>query len=229
MSLSVFSTYAKDRITDKTGQVSEQTGGPLFYLEKALKDIKVDFNSFHGETITVEIEISDNGEVGRLVKFPKIIPLSADNASKFIIVSTIFDEYDLNLISKFNGKIFIDIQGYVRSRTNFEGKDNMYCLKGTKEEISLLSKKVYEDQKKRLLIVTDGEKGIEYFSEGKQYSVSMRKIASSNAVGAGDTLLGYFVGFLVKGNTVQKSISLAQRKTEYFLMNKSKEEYGRAN
>lgn len=233
MNISIFSTYALDKIIDKDGHlISEQLGGPMFYLKRALEDIDLGFDFFHGETVDVEIKISDKGEIGRIVSFPKIIPLPM-SISKWIIVSTIFNEWDLRTVPKLNGKIFVDIQGYIRHGNNFGGKtiwkdiryyaDNIYCLKGTKEEMSYLPKSVYEDQKKRLLIITDGERGVEWFSRGQRYSAMIeRNVKSLHTIGVGDTFFGYFVGFLYKRKTLESSMRLAIKNTEKFLFSNKK-------
>jgi hypothetical protein len=232
-SISVFSTYSLDTITDKDGRVLKvQPGGPLLFLEKALTLVGADYNVFHGNTVNIAIRLNDQGETGKITKLPKttpIHPISSDS----IIISTVFKEWGLNNIKRMtSNKFFIDIQGYIRDekvvgKKNFFNEikglsKNIYCLKGTREEISYLPKSVFDDQKKRLLIITDGENGIEYYSQGKKHLESVDEmIRSSDTIGAGDSFFGYFVGLMSQGIFLEKAIKIAMQKTAIFLEQKN--------
>ena len=56
--------------------------------------------------------------------------------------------------------------------------------------MSYLPKNVFEEQKKRLLIITDGEKDIGYYYRGKKYSKFVKRFTKPiDIIGVGDTFL----------------------------------------
>ena len=230
--LTIFSSYSRDKIIDKDGKVTTKRGGPLFFIENVLREIHVPYKSFYGPTINVEIKVGKNGEAGKVLGLPTVNSLPKSNISSYILVSTIFNEWNLDEISKLNAKVFVDIQGFVR-QVDRPGKkrtfkyiekyaEKIYCLKGTREEMSFIPKTVYEEQKKRLLIITDEDRGTEYFFEGKRsFTKVMKKIDSKDTVGVGDTFFGYFVGLLFKGKTLKSALGLAMNKSANFLQLKT--------
>lgn len=229
--ISVFSTYSLDTIIDKNGKtIKIQPGGPLLFLEKVLKDIKTNFTPFHGQTINIEIHLNGKGETGKILNFPTLTPIPIVS-TRAIVISTIFNEWGLVNLKEINNPVYLDIQGYVRDKEIIGKKhifkeieyysNKIFCIKGTEEEISYLPKTVYEDQKKRLIIITHGEDGVEYYSKGKKYFFKVKKkITSSDTIGAGDSFFGYFVGFFNQGMTLKNAIESAMRKTEAFLEQK---------
>ncbi len=229
--ISVFSTYSTDKII-KDGRVTTNTGGPLFFIEKALENCSVPYVSHHGETVNVEIKVNKDGEVGRVIGIQNKTKKVEDLNAKFLLISTIFNEWNLQKIGKSKAKIFVDIQGFVRGVNKFGAKvvwedsikysKQVYCLKGTEEEMNYLPKNVYEDQKNRLLVITKGKKGVEWYLKGKKYlALIPREIKSPNAVGAGDTFFGYFVANIYKGKGIKFSIDNAISKTSEFLESKN--------
>ena len=228
--ISVFSTYSTDKII-KDGQVTINTGGPLFFIKKALEDCCAPYISHHGETVNVEIKVNKDGEVGRVIGPQNKTKIVKGLASNFIVLSTIFNEWDMSKIGQSKAKIFVDIQGFVRDANKFGAKivwedsiqysKKIYCLKGTKEEVNYLPKNVFKDQKNRLLVITDGKKGVEWFFKGKKYLVKIpREVKSPNTVGAGDTFFGYLIANIYKGKSVKLSILYAINKTSEFLESK---------
>lgn len=229
--LTILSSYSRDKIIGKDGGVTIKKGGPLFFIENALKEIHVAFKSFYGPTINVEITVGKDGETGKVLSLPSINSLPKLNTSNEILISTICNEWNLEDISKINTKIYLDIQGYIRQTDNLGKKkrfkeikrffNRIYCLKGTKEEMSYLPRAVIEEQKKRLLVITNGEKGVKYYFKGKEYLKPIkRKTKPGDTIGAGDSFFGYLVGFLLQKKSVHRSISKAVTQTFYFLSDK---------
>lgn len=229
----IFSTYSTDKVT-KNGKTTITKGGPLFFIQNAFEDNGVPFLARHGETIDVEIKVEHGKEKGRVANFPKSIKISGPKDSPIVVLSTIFNEWDFSNLDKFKGKIFVDIQGYVRDPDKFGGKKvwnpslnilkQIYCLKGNKEEMKYLSKNALKDQKKRLLIITNGKQGIEWYSKRKKYSIKNgRKIKVPDTIGAGDTFFGYFIASRYDGINVRRSICNAISKTSEFLESKTNE------
>lgn len=173
--VSILSTHAQDVLTNRSGKVlSVQKGGPIFFLEKSLRLLNVPYKSTFGKEVIVNILITQDGEYGTINIPPKIIKAEKQKLSDWIIISTLLDEWDITNLIKNNGiKLFIDIQGYVRDGKNLGKKhpweqlasfhQNIYCIKGTEEEISCISKEILEEQKKKMLIITRGSEGLDLF------------------------------------------------------------------
>jgi len=118
--VTIISTKAKDRqLNEKKQCVATQEGGPLLFLQNALKQSDIPYLSFSGKKITVDILITEKGEFGRIEKEPERQLFPIDKVSEWVIVSTILNEWDLKPISNNTYKIFVDVQGYVRNGKNF--------------------------------------------------------------------------------------------------------------
>ncbi len=145
--------YKKSNIT-KT-----KKGGPLFYIKKVLKGKRIPFDTISFDSIKVEILINSKGEFGKIKKRPKEEKISYVNInSPNLIISTILNEISLSGLEKYSGKIFIDLQGFVRNGKHYGEKkewlakkeifDSFFCVKGTEEEVKYIPKKFLKDQKK---------------------------------------------------------------------------------
>ncbi|OGL88966.1 hypothetical protein A3H75_02900 [Candidatus Uhrbacteria bacterium RIFCSPLOWO2_02_FULL_51_9] len=178
----------------------------------------------------VKILITKNGEFGKIPKKlkPKKVRFSRVR-TPFLLISSVLDEFDLTNLSEFNGKVFFDVQGYVRDGNDFGKKKswkpnkivfkNIFCLKGTAEELQNISKPRVEAQKQKILLITKGKLGCEIFAFGKQYIVKPTKvIISKNTIGAGDTFFAYFVSRFVKTTKVFDSAKYAVKRTSAFLI-----------
>lgn len=230
--ISVLSTYATDKLVRSNGEIiSEQPGGPIIFLENALRAAQVPYRLYHGEQIDVEILITDEGEFGKIPHPAKPLPLPVD-VSDWIIISTLLREWNLGGVAFFRGKVFVDIQGYVRNGNDFgkkmiweEAKEfakNIFCLKGTREEVSCLPAEVQKDQKEnRLLIATDGRKGLELFYQGEGLHIpTTRVVTPRDTIGAGDTFFGYFVASMYKGSNPEEAARYATDEAIEFLARK---------
>ncbi len=174
--------------------------------------------------------VEKNGEFGRVKIKPETKHVDFSKIkSDYLIISTILEEFNLNGIAKFHGQVFLDIQGYIRDGNNLGGKkmfccnkeisSSIFCLKGTEEEINYLGKDFIKiKKKKKILIITKGNKGCEAFIFGKRYIVKPKKILNTiNTIGAGDTFFAYFMSHLYKNNDPVKSLNYATEKTSKFL------------
>src|SRR5574337_1719378 len=145
--LTVISTFATDRILNDKGKlIREQEGGPRFYISKALKKAKIDFNIISYPQITMEIVLKKNDEFGRVAT--KISPKRIDFgmiSTPYLMISSLLNEYSLKELEKYKGKIFLDIQGFVRNGMDFGKKkfwnvpekiaNSIFCLKAADYEI----------------------------------------------------------------------------------------------
>lgn len=232
--VTILSTFATDKLIDQKGHILSRTfGGPAFYLSKALTADKLPYQLRTGQKMSVEILVKKNGEFGRIpLKYGSKKVQFADIKTPILIISTILDEFDLTNLPLFRGKVFLDIQGYVRNGEKFGEKklweadqrilDTIFCLKGTKEELKYIPIKYLEKQKKKNLIITNGEKGCTIFTSGKRYIIKPSKvIKTSYAIGAGDTFLAYVISKFVKDkNSLVDAVRYGTKKTGEFLQTK---------
>lgn len=230
--ISLFSTHAQDILIDKRNETTtRQPGGPILFLEQALKLSNVPYESFHGERIDVEILITHDGEFGKIPHKINPQPIPLDQMSDWTVVSTLLREWNLNNLVQYEGRAFVDLQGYVRNGDDFGKKqmwdevqayaDFIYCLKGTKQEVEYLPDQVREAQKNRLLIATDGAKGLDLFYQGDNFHIPAVSIPHpKDTIGAGDTFFGYFVASMYKGSEPVQAAENASKLTAQFLQSK---------
>ncbi len=228
--ISVISTYASDRLIDgRTGKITkEQKGGPVLYIVQALESLGLEPKVYTGEEMLVEILVKDDDEFGKIhepetkSQLPQLETASA-------IVSTLLDEWDLTNARDYMGKLFVDIQGYVRDgsafgkkKAWFEIKDlapAIFCLKGNEVEIETLPPEVIADQKEnRMLIVTKDSSGVEVYYKGQSYIASPQEILHPpHTIGAGDTLFANFVAKFMETEDIKQSTDFALAQTSKFL------------
>lgn len=228
--ITIFSTFANDQLVSENGSViGKQNGGPAFYLNRALKSEGAFFVMKTGPKMKVQILITRKGEFGRVSKRPaqKEIQFSQIK-TPILLISSVLDEFDLINLSTFKGRIFLDVQGYVRDGNDFGKKKfwkpsgeafaNIFCLKGTEEELQNMPKPYIEAQKQKILLITKGKLGCEVFAFGKRYRIKPSKVvANKNTIGAGDTFFAYFVSRFTKTAKVIDSVKYAMIKTVAFL------------
>ncbi len=233
-SITILSTFAQDKIINKdAGTERIVRGGPAFYISKVFEEEKLPFNLITASNAEVEILIKEDSEKGRLVKKPVIKKVDFIKIkTPFLLISTILDDFDLENISAFKGKVFLDIQGYVRDGERFGGKklynlqtkvqSSIFCLKGTEEELNYIPRNWLTSQKKKILIITKGKSGCILFTSGEEFELNVsRKIVSHNTIGAGDTFFAYIISHFINTNNIKESIGYAIEKTSDFLLSKS--------
>lgn len=231
--LTVFSTIARD-VLIKNGQlVKIQEGGPAFYLMQTFKKENISTVAKTVGPIEVQILINKKGEFGEIPKIPKKVKIDfAKVKTPMSVVSTLLDEFDLYNLDKYKGKLFLDIQGYVRDGKDFGKKNewqpnseimnNVFCLKGTEEEMSYLPKKILAIQKRKILLITKGSKGCKIFIKGKSFTIKPDKVIKSvDTIGAGDTFFAYCISDFIKTGMIKESARYATCKTAEFLQIKS--------
>jgi hypothetical protein len=233
--ITILSTFAEDTLINEAGEViRKQKGGPAFYLIKAFKDEGVDFNLITAPIIDVEILIREGEEYGRIKKKPKSKTIDFSKIkTPFLLISTLLDEFDLKGISAFKGKIFLDVQGYVRNGRDFGKKkywkvpkevaESIFCLKSTKKETRYLPTPFLKSQKQKILLITKGKSGCEIFAFGKKKSIKPPIIVkNTETIGAGDY---FFADFLINFSKKQDpfiSAKIAVENTTKFLLSKIK-------
>jgi hypothetical protein len=120
--ISVVSTKATDTLVDPTGRIiSEQPGGPMAFIERALQVSDAPYDSFCGDVLDVQILITDSGEFGKVPVIPPSRNLSKLCVSRWTILSTILDEWAIDELP-LPERLFVDLQGYVRDGHDFGRK-----------------------------------------------------------------------------------------------------------
>lgn len=125
--ITILSSLAEDRLIDKKGNlIKKQKGGPAQYLKNVFLKEDIGFNIYGKPNVfDVEILITKDGEFGKINT--KVKPISLDFSAiktPFAVISTVLDEYKLDNINQFSGKVFLDVQGYVRNGKDFGKKRN---------------------------------------------------------------------------------------------------------
>ncbi|MDO8436063.1 MAG: PfkB family carbohydrate kinase [bacterium] len=211
--ITVCSSFSTDKILNEKGKIiSIQKGGPALYLTNVFRKENVLFKLISGPSVKVEILLTKKGEIGRVRKIPKPKKTNFEKIkTHFLLISTIYKEFDLSGIFKFQGKIFLDIQGYVRDIKKFGKKkqwkpskeiiSSLFCLKGTKEELKYIPRDMMKKQKKKCLIITKGRSGSIIYYKNKKFVFKPAKIVKvHNTIGVGDTFFANFVLSFIRTN-----------------------------
>lgn len=211
---------------DKKNKVTKITkGGPDFFMEKVLKKHNVKY-SIHVDKAKIMIRVNgeEKGKLNSKLREKKIKNI---NSKDIVIISTVDREWILD--DSFDGmaKVFLDVQGYIRSAAKdpsiytLKFWNKIACIKGNRKEISKLPRKIVDRQKKKLLIVTKGDEGSTIYFKNKKYLFRAKKIKTQDTIGAGDTFFAnLIISLLVKRNDIIQSGNFATRETEKFLVKK---------
>jgi len=231
--ISLYSIFADDFYYDENRKLlKKEKGGPAFFIVEVFKKEKINF-SINALTGRVGILMSSKGEFGKITGKPKKTQIDfLKIKEEYVVVSSLLNDFNFKNISKFRGKIFLDVQGYVRSDLDFGckkelevGSDIMkyiFCLKGTEEELRYVPKKIIENQKEKILLITKGADGCELYAFGKHYDFKINTIIkTSDTVGAGDTFFAYFISNFVRNNDVMVGVKYSIKKTSDFLKTKN--------
>ena len=229
--ITVISSRATDILMKPDGSIiASAEGGPALFIEIALQDADVPFTLHEGERLTVEIEVHEDGEYGRIPAPSLRRRLGEVGVTQWCIVSTLLDEWTLEGVIP--DRLMIDIQGYVRDGTAFGHKQQwpfsaeitkqIFCLKGTEEEIGYMPTELVEDQKKqRMLVMTRGEKDTTVYFRGDEFLIPTRVVSNlPDTVGAGDTFFAYYTAGLYQAKDPQAAGQYAADKTAEFLSKK---------
>lgn len=228
--LTILSTYAQDTLINERGLTTQtQLGGPALYLQKVFSDEGISFDAPKFLDMDVQILIKPAGEYGKVVNQPKPQYVRFDAVTTpYLVVSSILNEFELANLGTYDGKVFFDVQGYVRDGKNFGGKQlwrpsidftkPIFCLKGTQEELSYIPTEIIQAQKQKILIETRGAKGCKLFAFGQEYQLLPTKvITTKNTIGAGDTFFAYFIANFIKGIEPVDCAIQAMESTSSFL------------
>ncbi len=225
--ISLISTFAIDRIQSSAdNEWLTKEGGPALFISNVFLEEKVPFETHSSDTASVTIVNDNRDQVGKVEQLPSK-EISQSMFNEWTVVSSVLDEWHFSPSLQLPARLFIDIQGYTRIAGTFGTKhiwsdarnyDDIYCLKGTKEEIEYLPSEVVESQKSRLLVITDGSHEVKIYCQGELLTLKVNSLTNiSSTVGAGDTFFAHFIAGLYKGKGVKEAAELAIRRTTEFL------------
>lgn len=226
--IKIFSTYTRDKIYNQdNGLKIIRNGGPAFFIENVFKKNKVNYKISASEA-NINIQIINGTEKGVLASKLKERKINSIEINDTILISTVDREWTLPDNFPEKAKIFIDVQGYVRSaRKNPEIYksdfwNNIFCLKTNDREIKELPKNIVRNQKNKCLIITKGSRGAVVYFKDKKYIFTAKKIKLNDTIGAGDTFFaGFIVEFIKSKGNITKSGKFAIKKAENFLLAKN--------
>lgn len=232
-SITIISSYARDTII-RNGAVSEtHFSGPAYYIEQAFRLNGFPHTLVVGKQMQAEIEISpDKGERGRICgeAFTQTLPAILTSN---VLISTLWKEWDVSFLKEYTGRVFLDIQGFIRNPAGGMGvkqewteareiADRIFCIKATERELNYLPRDIADKQKsERCLIVTKGGSGSEIYYKGEHFAFTTPCINNlPDTLGAGDTYFSNFVMSLINGDDIKEAGKQATKKTSEFLQQK---------
>lgn len=230
--ITALSTYVQDVLSKEDGTGETRLAGPAYFIEQAFRMGACPHTLIVGKEMRVEIEIRGGKERGRVsgASFSQPLPpVSTPN----LLVSTLWREWETSQLANYSGRVFLDVQGFVRnSAAGFGAKQEwrearelasrLFCLKATTLELTYLPPEVVVEQKnKRCLIVTSGGKGSEVFYQGNYYKFPVELLTSlSDTLGAGDTYFANFIMEFLKSGNPEQAGAVATARVTKFLSNK---------
>lgn len=226
--IKIFSTYTRDKIYNQdNGLKIIRNGGPAFFIKNVFEKNKVNYK-ISASKADINIQIINGAEKGVLASKLKERKINNIKGSDIILISTVDREWILPGNFPEKARIFLDVQGYVRSaRKNPEIYksdfwNNIFCLKTNDREIKELPKNIVRNQKNKCLIITKGSKGATIYFKNKKYIFTTKKIKLNDTIGAGDTFFtGFIVEFIKSRGNITKSGKFATEEAENFLLAKN--------
>ncbi|MEK7556620.1 MAG: PfkB family carbohydrate kinase [Patescibacteria group bacterium] len=226
--VTVLASFAKDKFLDERHRVHhERLGGPALFIRHALEREGIDFVLEDSLAGVVEIDVHERGTI---VKVPPRRSIDfAAVATPYLLISTLRDEVDLAGVDQYRGKVFLDVQGYVRSDRGSGSKAmwqapesvtrSVLCLRGTSEELEYIDTEWLTYQKNEgILLRTMGAKGCELFVQGTQHHIlPARVVSTTNTVGAGDTFFASFLAHFTRTADAEESAHHAMERVSQFL------------
>lgn len=196
------------------------------YIEDVFKKNKVEY-TISAQKAKIKIDVKDGIEKGVLDGSLNTKEIKNIKKNDIVIISTVDKEWLLSGNLPRGVKVFLDVQGYIRSarkdpaifKANFWSM--IYCMKTNDKEIEELPTEIVSDQKKKLLIITKGEKGATIYFKGEKYGFMANKIKAIDYIGSGDTFFAGFIKAFVRNNfDLIKSGNFAIEEVTNFLLNK---------
>lgn len=203
----------------------------MFYIENALSQLDARFLITEWtRECTVEISRdflgNDTGKIKSLSPINyNILSAGEDN----ILISTIWEELNLDIFTACENNLFIDLQWFIRvagSNHYFAISNKFTFFKCTEAEFDFINKWLWEVSKENeniYYIVTYGWNKIELYNRNTCiFTLEEKRIDYKDTIWAWDTFFASFVYYFSEGNPLNKSILLASIFTQVFLKEKNK-------
>lgn len=230
--LGLIAAFATDTFFDEKGNLlRKENGGPAYFISNVFNRNKFPFSIVASSQMTVDIILTDEGEFGKVNPIPTILIDFSKIKMPNVLVSPILDEFTLEKSEKYDGKLFLDIQGFIRNAGSMEKKtwnpskelgNSIFCLKVADYELPFINSDFINKQKQKILLETAGAKGATIYAFGKKHFTEAKKMNGlKDTIGAGDTFLASFVVKFIETENPEKSAEFASEKTAEFLSQKS--------
>ena len=232
MNLAIVSTRTKDVIFNRAGQITDiLKGGPAYFIQKAC-DGKVPHKLITRGELEAQIIIEPGQRIRGRVKNSSGCQPIPNVSEPNLLVSTLHQEWDIESLVDYTGRLFLDIQGLVRNPLAGFGykkmwdpapiKDKIFCLKGTELELKYLPMDFIKEQRNKLLIITKGADGSEIYYKGNRFIIKPSEIIDcTDNLGAGDTFFANFIIAYIIGRNIVKAAQVASNEVIAFLKNRT--------
>lgn len=227
------STRTVDRLPLGDGRYEELPGGPATYVGQALSELGVRYELITGVEAVTEVVRVDGDQHYVIPALPPIL-LPERLAARATILSPIMQEIDPVGLPATTGLLVIDLQGFVRepgrptsaSSRQFDLTALLRradVVKGAPDELERLTAASRAVLEERLLLETEGARGVWLRKKGQSHLVAARQVRAAHTIGAGDIFLGAFVHGLLDGRGEERAAEKAARFTEEMLRRRSQE------
>jgi hypothetical protein len=229
-SVTLIASRTIDHINDLDKSATfTRPGGPALYSKGAIEALGYRVHLVtSARPAAVRVTIKNRCEKIRVDRIGKIsIPKRLPTQN--VVLSPILDEIDLRQLNERDCRIFLDAQGYFRTK----GSDrlrrwicsprlvrNVLVLKVNQPESSHVSEEILALFRSRVLLITRGREGVEIWDHGRRRVVRGHPVKSSNTLGAGDVFFGSFVATYMRSGDVLSAGRLAVQKAEELLERK---------
>src|SRR5438105_1403933 len=112
-SVTLVSTFTRDRVTLPSGECLEIPGGPAHYVGKALERLQLPYRLITGESVDVQVLPTADGQQ-YLIPAVSPIELPERLQDHAVILSPVMQEIDPEHIPQCDGLLVVDLQGFVR-------------------------------------------------------------------------------------------------------------------
>lgn len=231
--VTLVATRTIDFIPRPDGRVFERPGGPAYYAGQALELLRCPYQLITGPPTRSEVVFGPHGEEYLIPQLP-LIPLPERFDTKAVILSPIMQEIAPSSVSRTDGILAIDLQGFVRvPMTPFHEVRSQFALadllslativKGGAQEIERLDSASRRALRDCTLFVTEGAHGVTVCKGDRKQHIPATPIDAASTIGAGDAFLAAAVVAMLEGLDADEAALQATRFVERMLLDRRNE------